>query len=130
MSDKYKLVEELRKIQDRKWEIEAELRKYLLELTESRRVFKNGDIVSVYDENDKYRCDGVVTGALIFDFFEYSEVRRFCEKRELFEERLDEVRYKVKGIKKDGSASKHNAINSNTLSGKPSEYGHYIKSKL
>lgn len=129
MDNKYDLILELRQLHIREYEIKTEIRNFIKELAESQRKFANGEVVSVYDEKGKYHKDGVVAGVFILPVDDALDIKSFAENVEKYYKRLSEIRYVVKGIKKDGTPSRQNVCWSASLSGSPEKESWYITKK-
>lgn len=129
MDNKYDLILELRQLHIREYEIKAEIRTFIKELAESHRKFANGEVVAVYDETGQYYKDGVVAGAFILPVDDPLDIKSFTENVEKYYKRLSEIRYVVKGIKKDGTPSRQNVCWSASLNGSPEKESWYITKK-
>lgn len=127
--NKYDLILELRALHIRQSVIEAELRRFLIDLAQANRTFQQNEVVSVYDEG-KYLMDGIVDGAFIFPVSDGLDIKKYSDSPDTYVSRLSEIRYVVKKINKDGSKSAHNALSKGSFSGVPLNDGHYITKKL
>lgn len=127
--NKYELILELRRLHIREAEIRRELNDLLAELCNNNREFHNGEVVNIYTDMDKFHGEGIVTGVGLFPVTEGMDVKKFAENKELYEAHLTALRYVVKAIKKDGTASTKSACHSRSLSGTPTRHGYYITKK-
>lgn len=119
--ENHKLIKELLQINLRKGEIEREIREFLKLRAERLRQFSEGERVRVMSESDKFICEGIVGGVFIFPF-ESFQIRTFAENEEKYLTHINEIRYQVFAIKKNGEKSLHNATSSRSLGIKRSGY--------
>lgn len=128
--DKFELIKELRALDIRRYQIVKEMSEFIIAKTEEKRNFKDGEVVAVFDEMGRYLKDGIVSGAMLFVGLESFEIAQYITNPERYEDSLNEVRYKVKAIKKDGTMSAQNAVNSSTISEKNKHSSYFIKKKF
>jgi hypothetical protein len=125
----YELVKELRQLQLRQYEIEVQLKQFVKDKFQSERQFREGEIVDCFDDNGNKKDQGIIEGGRIYIDFDSHRVKRYCEDPECFCDDLNNFRYGVKKIKKDGTKSNRNISYSRSYSTNSADYGWYIRKK-
>lgn len=119
---------ELRQMQVRRAELEAELRAFLKQMADTNRIFADNERVAIYNYKNELIGEGIVTKAWVTAEISDYSIGRFYTNEMLWEQEVSQIRYQVMGIKKDGTISFRTALGRRSYSAHPDrDFSHFIK---
>jgi hypothetical protein len=127
-------LKELRELSLRKWALERSLLDEAADYAQTHRIFENGEIVEVFDECERYVCDGVVGGVTTSLFLDDLAVKDYAEGKRDPDTDKNKLRYEVFAVTKNNVASKKHIYQNqhffyNIKDVKPNSLNRYIKAK-
>lgn len=103
----YNKILELRKAQIREVELMGELRAFLKLNIARNRMYEDGQLVEVFDENDESLGQGIIDCAFCGAYLESNEIKKYSESPQKWEEEINFILYRVNVVKKDGTKGRH-----------------------
>ena len=97
-------IKELRQAQIREVELMGELRAFLKLHVARNRMYEDGQLVEVFDENDESLGRGIIDCAFCGGaYLESHDIKKYSENPKKWEEEINFILYRVNAVKKDGS---------------------------
>jgi len=112
-------------------QLRSEMDAYFKQRAQSLRQFNDEEIVDVFAEGGRFLCKGIVTGVFIFPVESWN-LKDFANNEEMWIEHINNIRYRVNALKKDGTKSSRAACGVRSMAAKSEKNRNYyiVKSKL
>lgn len=125
---RHNLIKEYHKSIVRTNQLRCDMEAYFKQRAESLRQFKNEEIVDVFSETGKFLCKGIVTGVFIFPVESWN-VKDFANSEKKWIAHINDIRYRVNALKKDGTKSSRTACGVRSMAAKSEKNRSYYIDK-